>query len=39
MLTLTGKGLTTKAEGGLPEGTLEFADLAAAVDSILGEEA
>ena len=36
MLVRTGKGEKTKAEGGLPDGTLEFADLAAAVDHILG---
>ena len=35
MLVLTGKGEKTRAEGNLPEGTLEFADLAAAVDAIL----
>ncbi|QRM20709.1 D-glycero-beta-D-manno-heptose 1,7-bisphosphate 7-phosphatase [Dechloromonas sp. TW-R-39-2] len=35
MLVHTGKGEKTKAEGNLPEGTLEFADLAAAVDHIL----
>ena len=35
MLVRTGKGEKTKAEGNLPEGTLEFADLAAAVDHIL----
>ncbi|WP_412478946.1 D-glycero-beta-D-manno-heptose 1,7-bisphosphate 7-phosphatase [Azonexus sp. IMCC34839] len=38
MLVLTGKGEKTKAEGNLPEGTLEFADLAAAVDHILAGE-
>jgi D-glycero-D-manno-heptose 1,7-bisphosphate phosphatase len=38
MLVRTGKGEKTKAEGNLPEGTLEFADLSAAVDAILGEE-
>jgi HAD superfamily hydrolase (TIGR01662 family) len=32
MLVLTGKGEKTRAEGNLPAGTLEFADLAAAVD-------
>ncbi len=36
MLVRTGKGEKTKTEGGLPDGTLEFADLAAAVDHILG---
>jgi len=35
MLVHTGKGEKTRAEGNLPEGTLEFADLAAAVDHIL----
>ena len=35
MLVHTGKGDKTKAEGNLPEGTLEFADLSAAVDHIL----
>lgn len=35
MLVLTGKGEKTQAEGKLPEGTLIFADLAAAVDHIL----
>ena len=35
ILVHTGKGEKTSAEGGLPEGTLEFADLAAAVDFIL----
>src|SRR5574343_1839169 len=35
MLVLTGKGEKTKADGNLPEGTLEFADLAAAVNHIL----
>ena len=35
ILVLTGKGEKVKAEGNLPEGTLEFADLAAAVDAIL----
>jgi D-glycero-D-manno-heptose 1,7-bisphosphate phosphatase len=35
MLVRTGKGEKTRAEGNLPEGTLEFADLAAAVDHIL----
>ena len=38
MLVLTGKGEKTKGEGDLPAGTLEFADLAAAVDHILREE-
>lgn len=36
LLVQTGKGERTREEGGLPEGTLEFADLAAAVDFILG---
>jgi D-glycero-D-manno-heptose 1,7-bisphosphate phosphatase len=35
MLVHTGKGDKTKAEGNLPEGTLEFVNLAAAVDHIL----
>jgi D-glycero-D-manno-heptose 1,7-bisphosphate phosphatase len=35
ILVLTGKGEKTKAEGNLPEGTLEFADLASAVDALL----
>ncbi len=35
MLVLTGKGEKTKADGNLPEGTREFADLSAAVDAIL----
>jgi D-glycero-D-manno-heptose 1,7-bisphosphate phosphatase len=35
MLVLTGKGEKTRAEGNLPPGTLEFADLSAAVDHIL----
>jgi D-glycero-D-manno-heptose 1,7-bisphosphate phosphatase len=35
MLVHTGKGNKTKAEGNLPEGTLEFADLSAAVNFIL----
>ncbi len=38
MLVMTGKGEKTKAEGNLPEGTLEFADLAAAVEHILAKE-
>ncbi|WP_027457622.1 D-glycero-beta-D-manno-heptose 1,7-bisphosphate 7-phosphatase [Dechloromonas agitata] len=37
VLVQTGKGEKTKAEGNLPEGTLEFADLAAAVDHILSK--
>lgn len=36
LLVHTGKGDKTRTEGGLPEGTLEFADLAAAVDHLLG---
>jgi D-glycero-D-manno-heptose 1,7-bisphosphate phosphatase len=32
---LTGKGAQTQAEGGLPEGTLVFPDLAAAADHIV----
>ncbi|MDR3351706.1 MAG: D-glycero-beta-D-manno-heptose 1,7-bisphosphate 7-phosphatase [Zoogloeaceae bacterium] len=39
MLVLTGKGQETHAAGDLPENTLEFAHLAAAVDHILGGEA
>ncbi|MEI7430429.1 MAG: HAD-IIIA family hydrolase, partial [Betaproteobacteria bacterium] len=35
MLVLTGKGPKTQAAGGLPEGTLVFADLSAAVDYLL----
>jgi D-glycero-D-manno-heptose 1,7-bisphosphate phosphatase len=35
MLVLTGKGEGTLAEGGLPDGTLVFADLAAATNHIL----
>jgi hypothetical protein len=35
LLVMTGKGAQTQAEGGLPEGTLVFADLAAAADHIL----
>jgi D-glycero-D-manno-heptose 1,7-bisphosphate phosphatase len=35
ILVRTGKGEKTRAEGNLPEGTLEFADLAAAVDHLL----
>jgi len=35
MLVLTGKGKKTKAAGGLPEGTLVFADLAEAVRRIV----
>lgn len=35
MLVLTGKGEKTRAEGDLPLGTMEFADLAKAVDWIL----
>ncbi|MGB4674851.1 MAG: D-glycero-beta-D-manno-heptose 1,7-bisphosphate 7-phosphatase [Azovibrio sp.] len=35
ILVLTGKGEKTREDGGLPEGTLEFADLAAAVDYLL----
>ena len=39
LLVLTGKGEKTRDEGGLPEGTLIFADLAAAVDHLLRREA
>ena len=35
ILVLTGKGENTRAEGNLPDGTLTFADLSAAVDFIL----
>lgn len=35
LLVLTGKGEKTQAEGNMPEGTLVFADLAAAVDHLL----
>ena len=35
MLVLTGKGEKTKADGGLPDGTTEYPNLAAAVDAIL----
>ncbi len=35
ILVLTGKGEKTKAEGNLPDGTLEFADLSEAVEWIL----
>lgn len=35
MLVLTGKGEKTRDEGNLPEGTLIFADLAAAVEHLL----
>jgi D-glycero-D-manno-heptose 1,7-bisphosphate phosphatase len=38
MLVMTGKGTKTKADNELPAGTLEFADLAAAVDHILVKE-
>jgi D-glycero-D-manno-heptose 1,7-bisphosphate phosphatase len=38
MLVMTGKGAKTKADNSLPEGTLEFADLAAAVNHILAKE-
>ena len=37
MLVLTGKGEKTKADGNLPDGTLEFANLAAAVDHLLSK--
>jgi len=39
MLVLTGKGEKTKAENELPLGTLEFSDLAKAVDWILAGKA
>jgi D-glycero-D-manno-heptose 1,7-bisphosphate phosphatase len=35
LLVMTGKGTLTQAEGGLPEGTLVFSDLAAAADHIV----
>jgi D-glycero-D-manno-heptose 1,7-bisphosphate phosphatase len=35
MLVLTGKGQKTREDGGMPAGTLEFDDLAAAVEYIL----
>jgi D-glycero-D-manno-heptose 1,7-bisphosphate phosphatase len=35
LLVLTGKGTQTQAEGGLPEGTLVFPDLATAAEQIL----
>jgi len=35
MLVLTGKGEKTLADGGLPEDTLVFKDLAAAVDDLI----
>ncbi len=38
LLVLTGKGTQTKDEGGLPEGTLIFPDLAAAADHILSHD-
>jgi D-glycero-D-manno-heptose 1,7-bisphosphate phosphatase len=37
MLVMTGKGEKTRAEGDLPEGTLIYRDLSAAVDAILKE--
>jgi len=37
LLVRTGKGEKTAAEGNLPEGTLQFADLASAVDWLLGK--
>ncbi|MDP3537453.1 MAG: D-glycero-beta-D-manno-heptose 1,7-bisphosphate 7-phosphatase [Azonexus sp.] len=37
ILVLTGKGMKTQAEGNLPEGTREFADLARAVDALLAK--
>ena len=39
MLVLTGKGALTQSAGGLPEGTLVFADLAEAVRHIIGKSA
>ncbi|MDR1889767.1 MAG: D-glycero-beta-D-manno-heptose 1,7-bisphosphate 7-phosphatase [Zoogloeaceae bacterium] len=38
ILVLTGKGEKTQEEGSLPENTLVFADLAAAVDHLLAEK-
>ena len=38
ILVLTGKGEKTRDEGDLPEGTLIFANLAAAVDHLLSRE-
>jgi D-glycero-D-manno-heptose 1,7-bisphosphate phosphatase len=35
LLVLTGKGTQTQAEGGLPEGTQVFPDLATAAEQIL----
>ena len=35
ILVLTGKGTKTRAKGGLPEGTLVYADLAAAVATLV----
>lgn len=37
ILVRTGKGEKTEAEGNLPEGTVIRADLAAAVDALLGK--
>ena len=38
ILVLTGKGEKTRDEGNLPEGTLQFPDLATAVNHLLGKE-
>ncbi len=38
ILVLTGKGEKTRDDGNLPEGTLLFPDLAAAVNHLLGKE-
>ena len=38
ILVLTGNGEATQAAGGLPEGTLSFADLATAVDHVLSSQ-
>ena len=38
LLVLTGKGEKTQLDGGLPDGTLTFVDLAAAVDFLLSKE-
>ncbi|HEX4858915.1 MAG TPA: D-glycero-beta-D-manno-heptose 1,7-bisphosphate 7-phosphatase [Usitatibacteraceae bacterium] len=39
ILVLTGKGKKTQKEGGLPDGTRIYADLAAAVDALIDEAA
>lgn len=35
MLVLTGKGMKTQTDGGLPEGTLTFSDLSSAVSTLI----